>query len=72
MNVKLSYINDLSGFPTYRPSEIKGNESIHRIYDAIDWLNEYNISYTRSWKTNVVIFSFKNKEDVMAFKLRWL
>lgn len=42
-----------------------------------DWLRDHDIEdyafYSNAWKGSCNwLFEFKNKEDAMAFKLRWL
>jgi len=73
VKVKLSYNTDgVLGFPTFKPLRDIGNKSIRKIYDAIDWLENNNISYDVAYHTDNIEFTFKSEEDVMAFKLRWL
>lgn len=60
------------GFPTYRPLGQEYSESISKIFDAIDWLDENDIRHVVCYDINKVGFILKSEEDAVAFKLRWV
>ena len=57
---------------TFASSQISIEEK-NKIKEILDWLSENNIEYKqKNHICNLDIIKFKNKEDYIAFKLRWM